>query len=215
MKNDSLAYFDSPQKYLKFIDQLNIYNGWKINKGIMNTRGEVIRNKSYSNQLRKLFSDKKAFRREVSISEIVSWLDSFVIMTRVVNKLRDSITVEEYNKIEIHFEYIIKMSKKMRVDFVIKYKNIVLLLELRMVDNFKKIKGTWTKKKGELLIYKELMSNYLEKDIRMLTFAFISLYEYNNKKEELPHTNYNDNQINFLVEYIQKYMIIASKKLWI
>ncbi len=213
MKNDSLAYFDSPQKYLKFIDQLNIYNGWKINKGIMNTRGEVIRNKSYSNQLRKLFSDKKAFRREVSISEIVSWLDSFVIMTRVVNKLRDSITVEEYNKIEIHFEYIIKMSKKMRVDFVIKYKNIVLLLELRMVDNFKKIKGTWTKKKGELLIYKELMSNYLEKDIRMLTFAFISLYEYNNKKEELPHTNYNDNQINFLVEYIQKYMIIASKKL--
>ena len=82
-----------------------------MSKGFMNTRGEIIRHKSYANQLRKMFSVKKAFRREVSISEIVSWLDSFVMMTRIVECLRKTIPIDDYNKIEIYFEYIIKMSK--------------------------------------------------------------------------------------------------------
>ena len=211
MKEDSLAYFNEPQEYLKFIDKLNIYNGWKMSKGIMNARGELIRNKSYSNQLRKMLSVKRAFRREVSISEIVSWLDSFVIMTRIVDELRDKTSTEEYKKVKIHFEYIIKMSKKMRVDFVIEYENMVLLLELRMVDNFKKIRGTWDKKKGELLVYKELMYNYISDDIRILTFAFISLYEFDYREEEFPHSHYNNNQVKFLVEYIQKFMIQRGK----
>ena len=211
MKEDSLAYFSEPHEYLKFIDTLNIYNGWKMSKGIMNARGELIRNKSYSYQLRKMFSVKKAFRREVSISEIVSWLDSFVIMTRIIEELHSSLSNEDYKKIEIHFEYIIKMSKKMRVDFVIKYKNTVLLLELRMVDNFKKIKGTWTKKKGELLIYKELIYNYIDNNIKILTFAFISLYEFDHREEEFSHSNYNNNQVKFLVEYINKFMVQKHK----
>ena len=207
MREDSLGYFSNPRNYNKFINSLDIYNGWKISKGRMNARGEKIRNKSYSNQLRRMFSDKKAFRREASISEIVSWLDSFVMMTRVIDVLRDRLSVEEYNKIEIHFEYIIKMSKKMRVDFIIKYDNSILLLELRLIDKFEKLKVTWTKKKGELLIYKELMYNYLDKDIKILTYALITLYEYDGKEINFPHSKYNNDQANYLAEYIQKFMI--------
>lgn len=206
MKQDALGYFKNPKKYNEFIDSLDIYNGWKITKGLMNARGEIIRHKSYANQLRRMFSLKKAFRREVSISEIVSWLDSFVIMSRVIDNLKKSISNEEYDKIEIYFEYIIKMSKKMRIDFIIKYNESLLLLEMRMVDNFKKIKGTWTKKKSELLIYKELISNYIE-DKRILTYAFISLYEYNGKEKDLAHVKYNNDQAQYLAEYIRKFII--------
>lgn len=207
MKEDALAYFENPQEYLKFVHTLDIYNGWKISKGTMNARGELIRNKSYANQLRKMFSVKKVFRREVSIAEIVSWLDGFVIMIRIVEKLRESVSLEQFSKIEIYFEYVIKMSKKMRVDFIIKYGDRILLLELRLVDNFRKIRGTWNKKKSELLIYKELMYNYIEDDIRILTYALISLYEYNDKKEELTHSQFNTNQVNYLTDYILKFMI--------
>ena len=80
-----------------------------------------------------------------------------------------------------------------------------------MVNDFKKIKGTWSKKKGELLIYKELMYNYIGADIRILTFAFISLYEFDHREEEFSHSHYNNNQVKFLVEYIQKYMIKRNK----
>lgn len=207
MKEDALGYFNDPKKYIRFIDSLDIYNGWKISKGLMNSRGEAIRHKSYSNQLRKMFSVKKAFRREVSISEIVSWLDSFVMMTRVIERLRTTISVEDYSKIEIYFEYIIKMSKKMRIDFIIKYNDSLLLLELRMVDNFKKLKGTWTKKKGELLIYKELMNNYIDDDKRILTYALITLYEFDGKEKNYAHEKYNNDQAQYLAEYIRKFMI--------
>lgn len=213
MREDSLGYFSSPKMYVKFIQELDIYNGWKITKGLMNARGEIIRHKSYANHLRKMFSKKKAFRREVSISEIVSWLDSFVIMSRVVEKLRENLETKDFNKIEIYFEYIIKMSKKMRIDFIIKYDDTLLLLELRMIDNFRKLKGTWSKKKSELLIYKELLYNYIDKDTKVLTYALITLYEFNGKEKDLAHYKYNNDQAEYLAEYIRKFMVDIQKKL--
>ncbi len=206
MKDDSLGFYKCPQDFLRFVESLDIYNGWKMTKGFMNARGEIIRHKPYANQLREMFSSKKAFRREVSISEIVSWLDSFVIMTRVINALRETISIEEYNNIEIYFEYIIKMSKKMRIDFIFTYKDTILLIELRMLDNFKKIRSTWSKKKGELLIYKELMQNYIE-DKRILTYALITLYEFNGRVSEETHMKYNNDQAQYLAEYIRKFII--------
>ena len=213
MKEDSLAYFYNPNELMEFIEKLDIYNGWKINKGIMNKRGEIIRNKPYTKTLAKIFSDKKAFRRQLSISETVSWLDSFEIMKRIIKELKRNTHKKDFMKVKIHFENIIKMSKKMRIDFIFEYEDTILLLELRMVNDFTKIKSTWSKKKSELLVYKELMRNYVEENTRILTFAFISLYEFDDKVEVLSHSHYNNNQVSFLVEYIQKFMIDRNKML--
>lgn len=207
MREDSLLYFDNPDEMIIFIDKLDIYNGWKISKGTMNERGELIRNKSYSKLLRSIFSDKEAFRRKLSIGETVSWLDSFEIMRRVILELRQKISKDIYTNIGIHFENIIKMSKKMRIDFIFEYNNQILLLEFRMVNDYTKIRSTWSKKKGELLVYKELMCNYIDDKVKILTFAFISMYEYENRNKIASHVNYNNNQVSFLVEYIQKFMI--------
>ena len=207
MREDSLLYFDNPDEMIIFIDKLDIYNGWKISKGTMNERGELIRNKSYSKLLRSIFSDKEAFRRKLSIGETVSWLDSFEIMRRVILELRQKISKDIYTNIGIHFENIIKMSKKMRTDFIFEYNNQILLLEFRMVNDYTKIRSTWSKKKGELLVYKELMCNYIDDKVKILTFAFISMYEYENRNKIASHVNYNNNQVSFLVEYIQKFMI--------
>jgi len=173
----------------------------------MNTRGESIRNKGYTRYLRDRFNNKNMFRRSVSISEIVSWLDSFVIMKRLFDKLRENIERTEFDEIELYCEYVIKLSKNMRVDFVIRYKKIILIIEFRMVNNFSKIKTTWNKKKLELLVYKELMENYIETDFRLLTFAFISLYEYDGKVIESLHFDYNNNQVDFLVRYLVEFVI--------
>lgn len=212
MKNESLFYFNNPSDFLKFLSTLDIYNNWKIGNGTMNSRGESIRHKGYTNYLREKFNNKRMFRRSVSISEIVSWLDSFVIMRRFIDKLRNSIKKSEFNEIEIYCEYMIKMSKKMRVDFIIKYKNIVLLIEFRMVNKFTKIKATWNKKKLELLVYKELLENYTNDDIKILTFAFISLYEYDGRELDNIHLNYNNNQIDFLIDYFVEFVIKKQNK---
>jgi hypothetical protein len=213
MINGSLLYFHNPTDFSKFIEELNIYNDWKIEKGTMNERGESIRNKRYTNYLREKFNNKKMFRRSVSISEIVSWLDSFVIMKRFFDKLSDNIEDVEFNGIELCCEYMIKMSKKMRIDFVIRYKNIVILIEFRMVNNYTKIKTTWNKKKVELLVYKELIENYTQPDIRILTFAFISLYEYDGRVIDKAHYDYNNNQVDFLVKYFVEFVIKKQREI--
>lgn len=211
MKYDSFLFFKTPTSFYKFLYSLDIYNDWKITKGTLNNRGESIRNKVYTNYLRERFNNKKMFRRSVSISEIVSWLDSFVIMKRFFQKLHSSITDEEFDCVELYCEYMIKMSKKMRVDFILKYKNTILMIEFRMVNDFTKIKKTWNKKKMELLVYKELLENYIPNQTRILTFAFISLFEYDGNKVEDIHLNYNNNQIDFLVEYFTEFVINKYK----
>jgi hypothetical protein len=207
MKEEMFLYFENPNSFSVFLKKFNVLNDWKITSGTMNERGTYISNKWYSNYLKNKFNSKSFFRRSVSISEIVSWLDSFIIMKRVFDSLILQVEQKEYERIEIYCEYVIQMSKMMRVDYIIKYNDIILLLEFRLVNDFEKIKTTWTKKKTELLIYKELCENYFDKEYKILTFAFISLYEHEMNIPNQAHIDYNNNQVDFLCKYIKKFMI--------
>ena len=206
MKEESLLYFKSPKELDDFILDLNIYNGWKIQDGIMNERGKLIEEKKYTKMLRELFKEKKFFRRNVSLAEIISWLDNLTLIQRLLQKLEIAVPVERFNSLEISVEYMIKMSKRMRVDYVIIYKKNILLLELRTVSSFNKVRPTWEKKFHELLIYKELMSYYI-KDSDIKCYALIPLYEYTSKIKTEKHIENNDKQLDYLVEYIKRYII--------
>jgi hypothetical protein len=81
------------------------------------------------------------------------------------------------------------------------------LLELRTVSNFNKLRATWEKKFHELLVYKELMNNYLaHKDLKV--YALISLYEYAGKQKVYRHIENNEKQLDYLTDYLIKYTIV-------
>lgn len=205
MKKNTLLYFSNPHEFHDFIYSQKIDDGWRIYSGTMNSRGKSIKDKSYSKLLSSTFNDKGFFRKKVSVAEIVSWIDNFLYMLRILKQLHTDIGDKLYNEIEIYFEYKILMSKNMRVDFVIKHRNILLLLEFRTLDRFEKIRTTWDKKKLELIIYKELMQNYIS-DKTYLTYAFIGLYEYEHSKIVTKHKDYNMNQVKYLSKYIKLFM---------
>ncbi len=50
------------------------------------------------------------------------------------------------------------------------------------------------------------MQNYIE-DKRILTYALITLYEFNGKVSEQTHIKYNYDQAEYLAEYIRKFII--------
>lgn len=207
MRKESLLFFDCPKELREFVKELDIYNGWKITNGLLNERGKLIQDKKYTNELRDLFREKDFFWKAVSIAEIISWLDNFVIIQRLLDKLEKKLTVAEFNKINISVEYMIKMSKKMRVDYLIIYNDNVLILEMRTVNSFDKIRSTWVKKFHELLVYKELMSYYiLNKKFRL--YALIPLYEYNENSRVSKHIINNGKQLDHLVEFIVRYIIL-------
>lgn len=206
-----LKKFENPEELNKFFGELNIYEGWKIEKGILNKRGESISAKSYVNYLRDMFNQKGFFRRSVSIAEIVSWIDSLMIMTKFCIKLKQEIPKKVFERIKIHMEYVIEYAKLMRIDYVIEYNNTFLLIDFRLVDSFDKIRPTWSRKKTELLIYKELIENYFE-DKRIYTYALILLYEYDKKQKVLKHYEYNANQIQHMLDYYTDLVLKLAEK---
>lgn len=209
MKNNTLLFFEKPSEFLAFLYELDLYYEWRIQKGLLNDRGKLISKKRYVMQLRKLFDNRDFFRKKVSIAEIVSWLDTMSIMKRLMISLQQSIPQYQYDSLNIYIEYVIEMSKKMRIDYVLEYEDRVLLLEFRTVSKFEKIRPTWQMKFHELLVYKELMSYYLEtKEIYI--YSFVSMFEYDGSSLIVKQRQYNNNQIAFLTEYMKRY--IFTKK---
>ena len=207
LHENSLLAFKNGYHFLHFYEGLDIYKEWKITTGSMNYRGELIRSKPYALMLENLFAEKAMFRRKVSIAEIVSWLDSFKIIERLVKEMIKNFSSEVFMEIEIFSEYKIRMSKKMRIDYIFKYRDTLLLLELRMVSKFEKLRPTWEKKKLELIIYKDLINNYFPDTYRVINYALITLPEYQIKREISKHIDYNINQINHLLRYIKQFII--------
>jgi len=204
---NSLLAFENGYQFLHFYEGLDIYKEWKITTGTMNYRGELIRSKPYALMLQNLFAEKGMFRRKVSIAEIVSWLDSFKIIERLVKEMIKNFPNDVFMEVEILSEYKIRMSKKMRIDYIFKYKDTLLLLELRMVSKFEKLRPTWEKKKIELIIYKDLINNYFADTFRIINYALITLPEYQIKSEIPKHIDYNINQIKHLIRYITQFVI--------
>jgi hypothetical protein len=210
MIDESMMYFENVFEFRSFIHEIDIYNGWRIRSGLLNNRGKSIERRPYVKYFRDLFEDKKLFYRKVSLAEIVSWLDSFSLLVRVFEKLEQVAGREVLNHISIYAEYMIRMSKRMRVDYVLQYRGKLLLLEFRTVNNFEKLRATWQNKFVELMVYKELISNYLNVDVKL--YAFIALYEYNNSDPVIKHRKYNNDQVEFLSKYICDFLLTNCKK---
>lgn len=206
MKDDTLLYFQNPNTFIVFIYDLNMYYDWRIQSGLLNDRGRKITSKPYVEQLRKLFNDRNFFRKKVSIAEIVSWLDTMSIMKRLMISLQKGLTDEQYEGVQIYVEYMIQMSKKMRIDYILEYDDRLLLIEFRTVSKFEKLRPTWQMKFNELLVYKELLS-YYKTDKKIYVYAFICMYEYNDSQLIVKQRQYNNNQIAYLTEYIKRYLI--------
>jgi hypothetical protein len=202
-----LIYFRNPGEFLDFETSLGVYNGWKIASGLMNTRGEAVRNKFYTIRLRQMFNDNNLFRRQVSIAEIVSWLDTMIHLKRIVKALFQRLCKEKYLKLEIIFEYVIEHSKKSRIDVVFKYDSNYCLFEFRTVDDFKKIKSNFDKKRIELMIYKDMLQNYIEYPSKIIVFPFIGLFEFKNNSMVNAHIDYNIKQVEFTCDYITSFLI--------
>ncbi len=206
ISDNSMLDFSNLNDFLSFYERV-LNTRWNIQTGDFNTRGKEIYNKPYTEKLRLLFHEKKLFRRTVSIAEIVSWLDSYVIIKRLINFLNNNLKDNEFNRLSLYCEYRIAMSKNRRIDFVFEYENKLLLIEFRLSEKFPNVSNVWQKKELELIIYKELMSNYIKESTKIYIYAFIAMPEYRKDIRIDKHVTYNHNNVKHLGEYIIKYLI--------
>ena len=207
MNKSTLLYFGNPIEFVNYVHQFETYRNWKIKKGLMNDRGLEIEGTEFSVEMRRIFKEKEMFRKKVSIAELTTWLDSFVHLERLCNIMIANFNNNQLNQIEVGFEYVIEMSKKSRVDVIIKYKNKYCLFEFSTVNSLYKLKPQFDKKRLELMIYKDMMQNYIEHPSKIICYPFIGLYEYDGKRRVEKYYQNNINNISYAYEYLKKFLL--------
>ncbi len=207
MNKSTLLYFGNPIEFVNYIHQFETYRKWKIEKGLMNDRGLEIEGTEFSIEVRRLFEEKEMFRKKVSIAEMTTWLDSFVHLERLCNIMIANFNNEQLNQIKVGFEYVVEMSKKSRVDAIIKYKDKYCLFEFSTVNSFYKLKPTFDKKRLELMIYKDMMQNYIEYPSKIICYPFIGLYEYDGNRRIEKYYQNNINNISYAYEYLKTFLL--------
>ncbi len=206
LRQNAMISFQKPSEFDDFYESLSIHGGWRVQSGLMNQRGESIKDTAYVNYLRKLFMNKNLFRRNVSIAEIVSFLDGYEFLSRILKSLKSKVASNIYDSVQIHLEYKIPYSKNRRVDFIFEYNDQILLTEFRLSADFPNQSGMWQKKEIELIIYKELMTNFLNNKSIYL-YAFIGMPEYLKLQKISKNILYNDNNVEFFVDYLVTYLL--------
>lgn len=205
-QSESMIYFRDLHELEDYYEKFKIYQKWKITDEDVNIRGNIVRNADYIKFFRNKFNEKNLFRRSVSIAELVSFIDSYYLMRKIIVKLRQEITTIEFTNFSLVSEYRIKMSKNRRIDFMFLYKSKILLVEFRITNKFPNQGSTWQRKETELIIYKELLTNYI-KDKEIYIYAFLGMPEYKNNQKIVKNIKYNDTNIGHFVEYIKSFII--------
>lgn len=207
LQDDSMLYFKNVKDFELFYRDFNLYSDWKILKGMPNDRGRKIESKPYAQKLIRAFEEKSMFRRKLSIAELASFMDNFYFISRLLNILKRKLTAEVLSSIEIFSEYKIRMSKNRRIDYLFLLDEKMLLIEFRLSNDFPNTSNVWQKKELELIIYKELLSNYIPTEIKILVYAFVGMPEYDGKKGIEKHQKYNSDNLEHLAEYIKLYLV--------
>jgi hypothetical protein len=203
----SLLHFNNPMELITFMRRYEIFDTWRIESGLMNYRSMDVKMSKFYEDMSNLFVIKNMFYKKVSGAEVTTWMDTFIHLERLMNLFIANYDIDTLKKISITFEYVVKMSKKSRVDVIIKYNDDYLLFEFSTVDSMRKIKNKYDKKRLELIIYKDLMRNYIPYTSRIILYPFIGLYEFDSG--ELVQTNKDSNlkQVAYAYQYIKKFLI--------
>ena len=197
-----LLKFNTTTNFSDFFNENIMYSKWKIVDLSIRERIEnVSRKNKYFSNLYKLADEKNLSYNK---SEIISWLDSLSIMSRVISRLSAKNIELTFIK-ELHIPY-----SNRRTDYTILKGDKVLILEF----SFKKYKADkddfeefqYINKLTQAMCYKELLSNIFPADIKIGTYTFLIEPEYDDEydqKQEME--NKNETNITSLVGFINDF----------
>lgn len=193
---NSLYVFSSIYYFNEFVENLYDIENWEITNIPDEEKINVLQNKNYFLKLKKDFNSKNLSSYPITKKEILSYLDTLSIMHTILNKI-ESLTFQR--NASIIMEYVPKFDQgKDRCDYLITYKNILIIFEFGKC-NYNNIKEIRTKKEKELNYYESMLKKITGKDTIIKTIAVV--YSSGN----------NTNEINNVINLITHYINLANK----
>ncbi|HBG33594.1 MAG TPA: hypothetical protein DEG42_06605 [Acholeplasmataceae bacterium] len=215
MKIHAMHVFEGLVSFNKFSDFLEIEK-WRIEKQLLKERVEKYGNNESFFNLKKQFNEKKLSMWELKDEEVITWMDTSILIRRLLVELfKKGINAEQ---ILIVMEYPLVFGNHMRSDYLIVYDRLIVVLEFGMFNqDEKRSEERYTKKLQESINYRQLIGNMVSKEIQVVNYVMIYLPEYDRhlKKELVENTKHNHEELmslsRFLVSNIRLQDSLSAK----
>jgi hypothetical protein len=184
---------------LNTLDQMN----WRIEKEYLKDRVIFYQKTEIYQKLKNDFLVKKLTIWPLKDEEIITWMDTLSLVSRIMLKLFKSGI--QTNKISLVMEYPIVFGNHMRTDYLLIYDRLIIVLEFGMFNqDEKRSEERYTKKLQESNSYRQILDNLLKPGVDVVNYVMIYRPEYS-KTQKLnlsENIKYNNSEIEKLTKFI-------------
>ncbi|MCF7930732.1 MAG: hypothetical protein K9L02_04440 [Acholeplasmataceae bacterium] len=199
----------------KGINQFNTFSNfteqacWKIEKQLLKERVEKYKTEEFFLKLEHDFNIKKLTIWELKQEEVITWIDTILLLRRILLQLfKRGVNVENIN---IIMEYPLVFGNHMRSDYLIIYDRLIVVLEFGMFNqDEKRSEERYTKKLQESINYRQIISNSVDSSMCVINYVMIYRPEYDRAfmRDMTENIAYNNGEIDLL----SKFLMLNIKK---
>jgi hypothetical protein len=176
---------------------------WKIEKEYLKDRAYFYSKLDMFIQLKKTFLEKEISIFPLKDEEIITWMDTLTLLRRMlVIIFKQGIDTD---KISLIMEYPLIFGNHMRADYLLIYKQLIVILEFGMFNqDERRSEERYTKKLQESNSYRQLLANLLSSKIEVVNYVMIYRPEYCRIKKLYIKENiiYNNEELEKVVRFI-------------
>lgn len=168
---------------------------WQIRKGTVEERYERIQGK-YEDSFQKQF--KETYQEDIKDTDLVSYLDTLSLMKTLEENLKDLIGID------VFMEYLIPYAQKKRIDYLITFRNTVVILEFCYFDHkiaSKKYMEIYHQKLLQVMQYEKLLQNMISTKIKTIPYVILYSPDIDEKRNSI--ANHNQEKMIELAELIK------------
>jgi len=166
---------------------------WQIRKGSMEQRYSKVKGK-YEEFFVSQFKDIERIKNH----DLIGFLDSLSLMKILHDQLTD------LKNIDVSMEFLIPYANDKRIDYVLSFKNTIILLEFSYFDSQKSEKQYMEKyhlKLVQVMQYEKLLQNLISSRIKTIPYVVLYSPEVDDNKESIK--NSNKNKMIELAEFVR------------
>jgi len=202
MKIHAMHVFDGLVSFNQFSDFLEI-DKWRIEKQLLKERVEKYGFNESFLRLKKQFNDKKLSMWELKDEEVITWMDTSILIRRLFIELfKKGINA---NRIQVIMEYPLVFGNHMRSDYLIIYDRLIVVLEFGMFNqDEKRSEERYTKKLQESINYRQLIGNMVNQQINVVNYVMIYLPEHDRilKRDLIENIQHNQDELFSLSRFL-------------
>lgn len=203
-----LKEFQTVSPFLQYSKKLE-ESSWKIDKQLLKDRVYFHDQHPLFIELKQRYLEKKLSIFMLKDEEVITWLDTMLLLRRSMLVLFERGVLQEDMKIIMEYPFV--LGNQMRSDYLIIFKQAIIILEFGMFNQDEKRKEErYTKKVQENIGHRHLLANLTNTDIYTYVVMYRPEFDYVSNQPLKEHIIHNKQVIDNLSTFLE---IVLKKQL--